>query len=84
MQPSISDRGTDLTMFGKHTHVLNYTGRYVQLVGDNPANTTSGCIPIVSAYQKSMDTICNYYVLLLIHKAPYLEQCTTTLSDTIL
>ena len=51
---AIADGGADACILGKYCKVINYTGRYANLVGYDPKTTRTEKVPIVSAYIKAI------------------------------
>lgn len=77
---TISDGGADSCILGKYAKVISYTGRYANLVGDDPSTTKTEKVPIVSAYIKAISSSIGLLpVLLKVNEAPYNGQCPITL-----
>ena len=77
---ALADGGADSCILGRHSKVLNYTGRYANLVGYNPETTHTEKVPIVSALIKvQSSTEGGIPILLRINEAPFTPESPITL-----
>ena len=77
---ALSDGGADSCILGRNAKVLEYTGRYVNLVGYHPDTTKTSKIPIVTALIKAQCTsLGNSPVLLKVHEAAFYKDSSVTL-----
>ena len=67
-----SDSGADTCVLGQMAGNIQLTGRYADLVGYDPANTTSPRVPIISGMVKVKVSETTIPVVLLIHQAAYI------------
>ena len=77
---AISDGGADSCFVGKYAKVLEYTGRYANLVGYDPGTTRMEKVPIVTALIKvKSSTKEQYPILLKINETPFNANSPVTL-----
>ncbi|HEY8522856.1 MAG TPA: hypothetical protein VIL14_03765, partial [Nitrososphaeraceae archaeon] len=76
---AISDGGADSCILGKYAKVIDYTGRYANLVGYDPKTTRTDKVPIVTALIKAISLIDKIPVILKVNEAPYNPSTPITL-----